>query len=318
MSPDLALHSPVFLFYLALGGGLLALGAALLAVLQWGLHRDVGHAWRAYSSWLLIVPLLLLVYFLGREAVVGFLTLVAALGFREFARATGLSDDRLLVGAAYLGIGATGAACLVSEPAEGAPGGYGLFSALPALVTAALVAVPVARDRAGGQLRPLALAVFGFLYFGWVFGHLALLANSRHAYSYLGYLVAAVALNDVAAYACGKVLGRHPLRAHVSPKKTCEGAAGALAISCLLPWALLFTFPHFGLRDCVAAGLIVGVGAQVGDLVVSVVKRDLGLKDLGASIPGHGGVLDRIDSLVYVAPLFFYYVRYRDGLGPWP
>src|SRR5436309_6355375 len=99
MSPDLALHSPVFRFYLALACGLLALGGAVLAVLQWGLRKDVGHAWQAYGGWLLIVPVLLLVYFLGREAVVGFLTLLAALGFREFARATGLCDDRLLAGA---------------------------------------------------------------------------------------------------------------------------------------------------------------------------------------------------------------------------
>ena len=65
----------------------------------------------------------------------------------------------------------------------------------------------------------------------------------------------------------------------------------------------------------ILAGLIVGIGGQLGDLVVSVIKRDLGIKDMGAMIPGHGGVLDRIDSMIYVAPLFFHYVRYRHGLG---
>src|SRR5262249_55645366 len=129
-------------------------------------------------------------------------------------------------------------------------------------------------------------------------------------YSYLGYLVAAVALNDVAAYAFGKLCGRHRLRSNISPKKTWEGAAGALAVSLALPWILLPTFPHFAVRDCILAGLIIGVGGQLGDLVVSVFKRDRGLKDMGALIPGHGGVLDRIDSLVYVAPLFFHYIRY--------
>jgi phosphatidate cytidylyltransferase len=78
----------------------------------------------------------------------------------------------------------------------------------------------------------------------------------------------------------------------------------------LLPWLLLPTFPHLEAWQCLGAGLIVGVGGQLGDLVVSVFKRDLGIKDMGARIPGHGGVLDRIDSLIYVAPLFFHFLRY--------
>jgi phosphatidate cytidylyltransferase len=315
MSPTAALQSPIFLFYVTLAIGLLVVAGGVLAVLKWGLRKEVGQAWAAYCGWLVLVPLLLLVYFLGREAAIAFLTVVAVLGFHEFARATGLCRDRVITGAVDLGIGATGVASLMTDPTDGEPGWYGLFMALPAFVTAALLAIPVARNRTRGQLPPLALAVFGFVYFGWMFGHLAFLANATRAYSYLGYLVLAVELNDVAAYACGKRFGRHPLRGNISPNKTWEGALGALAVSLLLPWALLFTFPHFQARDCLVAGLIVGIGGQVGDLVVSVIKRDLGVKDMGATIPGHGGILDRIDSLIYVAPLFFHYLRYRHGLN---
>src|SRR5207244_3542507 len=158
----------------------------------------------------------------------------------------------------------------------------GLFMALPVFATAVLLVIPVVRNRTEGQLRLLGLAIVGFVYFGWMLGHLAFLANSVHAYSYLGYLVLAVGLNDVAAYTCGKLFGRHLLRTNISPNKTWEGAAGALAVSVLLPWVLRFTFPHFQARDCLLAGLIVGVGGPLGDLVVSVMKRDLGIKDMGA------------------------------------
>jgi phosphatidate cytidylyltransferase len=316
MSPNLALQSPVFLFYLTLAAGLLILGGVILAVLKWGLRTNVGHAWKAYCGWLFMVPLLILGFFLGREAAIGFLTVVAIFGFREFARATELCKDRIITGTVCLGIIATGVVCWMSNPADGTPGWYGLFMALPIFVIAAILAIPVIRNRGQGQLHLLALAVVGFIYFGWMFGHVTFLANFAYAYSYLGYLVVAVELNDVAAYAFGKLFGRHPLRSNISPRKTWEGAAGGLAVSLLLPWILLPTLPHFEKRDCLLAGLIVGIGGQLGDLVVSVFKRDLGIKDMGALIPGHGGILDRIDSLIYVAPLFFHYVRYCHDISP--
>ncbi|HSY18162.1 MAG TPA: phosphatidate cytidylyltransferase, partial [Candidatus Acidoferrales bacterium] len=98
------------------------------------------------------------------------------------------------------------------------------------------------------------------------------------------------------------------------PKKTWEGATGALAVSMLLPWLLHFSFPHFGTTQLILTGLIVGVGGQLGDLAISIIKRDIGIKDMGAGIPGHGGILDRIDSLIYVAPLFFHMTNFFYGL----
>ena len=316
MSPVLSLQSPVFLFYLALAASLLLVAGVILAVLKWGLRANIGQAWKAYCGWLFMVPLLILVFFLGREAAIVFLTIVAILGFLEFACATSLYNDRIITGTVCLGIIATGGVCWINNPIDGTPGFYGLFMALPIFMIAAILVIPVVRNRSQGQLQLLALAIVGFVYFGWMFGHVAFLANSAYAYSYLGYLVVAVELNDVAAYVFGKMFGRRPLRDNISPKKTWEGAAGGLAVSLLLPWILLSTFPHFEKWDCLFAGLIVGIGGQLGDLVVSVFKRDLGIKDMGAIIPGHGGVLDRIDSLIYVAPLFFHYIRFRHDLSP--
>jgi phosphatidate cytidylyltransferase len=309
VSPTLALQSPVFLFYLTLTAAVVSLAGGILAVLKLGLSRSVDQAWNAYRGWLVIVPMLGLGLFLGREATIILLTLVSGLGFFEFARATTLNQDRFITGVVYLGIAAIGGICLMTDPVTGTPGWYGLFMVWPVFVIAVILIVPVVRNRKQGQLQMIAFAVVGFVYFGWMFGHVAFLANSTHAYSYLGYLLLAVALNDVAAYVFGKLFGRHPLCSNISPKKTWEGAAGALIVSLLLPWILLPTFPHLDQWDCMALGLIVGIGGQLGDLVVSVFKRDLGLKDMGTLIPGHGGVLDRIDSLIYVAPLFFHYVR---------
>jgi len=314
MTPYAALKSDVFLVYLGIVGGLLVASALAIAILGWGLKRDVGHAWKSYRGWLVMIPLVLLCIFLGREATIVFFAVVAVFAFKEFARATGLHGDRGMTGTVYLGIVAVGVVSMMPDPNLDVPGWYGLFAIFPVYVIAATLLIPIVRNRTKGQLQAIALAMVGFLYIGWMFGHLVYLANAKYAYGYLLYLLFAVELNDVAAYTCGRLFGRHQLRSNISPKKTWEGSLGAIAVSMALPWALYFSFPHFTWVQRVLTGLIVGIAGQLGDLSMSVIKRDLGTKDMGTLIRGHGGILDRIDSMIYVAPLFFHMVRWFHGL----
>ena len=219
-----------------------------------------------------------------------------------------------MTGAVYVGIIIIGVTASVTDPFLNRPGWYGLFAALPVFVIASILFVPILRNQAKGQLQTIALAIVGYIYLGWMFGHIIFLADAKHAYGYLLYLLFAVELNDIAAFTFGKALGKHPLRNNISPNKTWEGSLGALAVSMVLPWVLHFSFPHFGVTELILTGLIVGIGGQLGDLSISVIKRDLDIKDMGAVLKGHGGILDRTDSLIYVAPLFFHMVLYFHGL----
>ncbi len=124
------------------------------------------------------------------------------------------------------------------------------------------------------------------------------------------FLVVLTELNDIAQYCWGKVLGRRRITPTVSPNKTWAGFVGGLATSIILsgllgPWLTPLSRQH-----ALWAGAIIGLSGFIGDVVISALKRDIGVKDAGAMLPGHGGVLDRIDSLTYTAPLFFHYVRY--------
>lgn len=312
MSPHAALHSHIFQIYFFVIVGLLGVAGATLVVLKWGMKKDIASVWATYKGWLIMAPLLLGCVFGGRVTTIVFLCFISGLGFKEFARATGLYRDWWMTGAVYLGITAVGVTCLMRQPQDLEPGAgwYGLFIVLPVYSVALIMLIPILRNRVEGQLQAVSLAIVGFVYMGWMFGHLAFLANATNAYGYLLYILFATELNDVAAFTFGKLFGRHPLRSNVSPKKTWEGAMGALAVSMALPWALRFSFPQFGTLQLVLTGLIVGIGGQLGDLTISVIKRDIGIKDMGAGIPGHGGILDRIDSLIYVAPLFFHMAGY--------
>ena len=312
MTPTAAMQSDVFRTYLLLVGSVLAVAGVMIAVLKWVLKKQVGSIWLTYRSWLVMSPLLLGAVFAGRVWWIVFVCLVAGFGVKEFARATGLYRDWWMTGTAYLGIVAVGLTSLLAQPQaeEAGTGWFGLFIVLPVYAVAVILLIPIVRNRVEGQLQSISLTLMAFLYIGWMFGHLAFLANSANAYGYLLYVLFATELNDVAAFACGKLFGRRPFRSKISPKKTWGGAAGALAVSMALPWLLRFSFPHFGTTQLILTGLIVGIGGQLGDLAISVIKRDIGVKDMGAGIPGHGGILDRIDSLIYVAPLFFHMTAY--------
>src|SRR5882724_740004 len=123
MSPREALQSPVVHFYLALVLSLLLIAGLVLGLVRKRMH----HAWQAYRGWLFIVPITTVAILLGRESTILFFTAVGLLGFKEFARATGLSGDQYLTGGVYLGIAATGVVALVPDPTKEVLGWYDLF-----------------------------------------------------------------------------------------------------------------------------------------------------------------------------------------------
>src|SRR4029450_4745319 len=316
MSPQIALHDPVFrtCFWIVLI--FLAIAGAVLGFLRFVLKKETASMFKTYLSWILIAGIGFIVVFLGRIPTIVGVTLVAIYAFKEFARASGLYRDWWMTGAVYVGIVTVGIASLVSDPRgdEPGPGWYGFSVAVPAFAIALILLIPILRNRASGELTRISLAIIGFVYIGWMFGHLGFIANARNAYGFICYIIFATGLTDVAAFTFGKIFGRHLLRSEISPNKTWEGALGALAVAMILPWLLRFSFPFFGAWQLILTGLIVGIGGQLGDLSISVIKRDIGTKDMAATIPGHGGILDRIDSLVYAAPLFMHMANYYYGL----
>jgi phosphatidate cytidylyltransferase len=227
---------------------------------------------------------------------------------REFARATGLDEDRTFVIVVWLGILGYYAMALLKL--------YGIFMAMPVHTIAIVYIIPIYRNQYQGMLRRATLATVALVYLGWFPAHLAYLANYRELYAYVLFLMFGTELNDAAAFLFGKLLGRHPLVSRISPGKTIEGALGALVVIVAYVWLARPLLPAFGWVEWVFSVVILWIGGTMGDLVISFVKRDTGVKDMGRLIPGHGGVLDRFDSLIFTSPFFFHMVRYFIGPPP--
>ena len=125
----------------------------------------------------------------------------------------------------------------------------------------------------------------------------------------IAFLILVTKSGDIGAYFIGTKFGRHSLIPRISPKKTIEGTTAGLLFSVFASLACIGFLPSFSLLRLLILGLLLGVLAQIGDLSESLIKRDCSAKDSGRSFPGLGGVLDAIDSIIFTAPIFYFYVK---------
>lgn len=182
-----------------------------------------------------------------------------------------------------------------------------------------IMALELARSDRGLAVYHISVTVFGVFYVAWLGSHLILLRELPHVrgldyslgFSFVTVTFAVTWCYDTGAYFIGSLFGRHRVFPGISPGKTVEGVAGGVAFA--LAGAFItraLVAPYLG--PATAAGLAVGgsVLAQLGDLCESMIKRDVKIKDASRTIPGHGGVLDRFDSLLFTAPLVYYVFKY--------
>lgn len=162
-------------------------------------------------------------------------------------------------------------------------------------------------------VNQFALTTLGLLYVPLLLAHLVLLRGLNDGRGWVFLVLLVVMAGDSCAYFSGISLGRRPLYPAVSPKKSIEGAVGGLLGSLAGALVAKSWLPQLALFDVLLLGLGLGAAGQLGDLFESLLKRSFGVKDSGTLIPGHGGLLDRLDSLLFVFPLAFYYALLRFG-----
>ena len=262
---------------------------------------------RVISGAVLLIGALAALWYLPPVYLVGIAVLIALLAFREYAEIASRAGARVSRPAAGM---ATALLC-VAVAVPGLPIEVALIGITLGLGAVALARASAGDGAEGGALRDAALSVFAPLYIGLPLGVLAATRWTLGREATL-LLMLTVAVSDTAQYYSGRLFGRRLLAPVISPKKTVEGALGGLAggmiaVAVLGHWWL----PQLSLPWRLALGFAIVVVGIVGDLFESLLKRSVGLKDASTVIPGHGGVLDRIDALLFAAPVFYVFVRYR-------
>lgn len=258
--------------------------------------------WGSFSPWFIMAPVVFLVLGLGSKVFIFFLLILSIACVKEFTKATGLYEDWGFIIAIYAGLTGFYITAFVKW--------YGLFVAMPIYAIVVILMIPAGRNDYKNMIQKIGLSTIALIYLGWFPAHLAFLSYHTYGLAYLLFLIIGTELNDAAAYTTGKMFGKNSLVSNISPKKTVEGAIGSLVIISLYVYFVRQWLPGFTTFPLVLSVIILWIGGTMGDLVMSFVKRDIGIKDMGILIPGHGGLLDRVDSLIFVAPLFFHMVTY--------
>jgi len=185
---------------------------------------------------------------------------------------------------------------------------------IPLLLTSAVVLSLLwllLRPQKEGAFIGWAWTIAGILYVGWLLSHFVALRGLDEGRNWVFLALFATFGSDTAAFFAGRALGRHHLAPGISPGKTWEGAIAGILGAIIV--SLLFTIPSplslpLGYGQAIVLGLLVSLFGQLGDLIESLLKRNMGVKDSGRLLPGHGGALDRIDSVVFAGVVVYYYV----------
>ena len=267
--------------------------------------------WLRMRSWWVMAGLFILAIAVNRELSVLFFGLVSFLALKEYFSIipTRRADRRVLFWA-YLAI-----------PIQYLwvwQGWYGMFIIfIPVYMFLFMPLRMIIEGETQGFLKAAGTLHWGLMTTVFSLSHAAYLlalpdaANpAAHGASLLIFLVFLTQFSDVMQFVWGKLLGKIKVIPKVSPGKTLAGLLGGVVTTTLLAWIIApYLTPLTGWEP-LAAGVIIGLGGFIGDVTISAVKRDIGIKDTGNLIPGHGGILDRVDSLTYTAPLFFHFVYY--------
>ena len=184
----------------------------------------------------------------------------------------------------------------------------------PLLLTSAIV-IPLIwflrRSQREGGFARWAWTIAGILYVGWLLSHLVALRGLDDGRNWVFFVLFTTFASDTTAFFVGRAIGRHHLASHISPGKTWEGAIAGVVAAVIVSLVFIMPTPfslHLSYGQAMPLALLVGIFGQLGDLVESLFKRSTGVKDSGKLIPGHGGILDRLDSVIFAGLVVYYYV----------
>lgn len=283
-------------------GVLLTLTVVFFFLRDRNTHTQAG--WASLISWSIATPLLFALIAAPWPWALIFLGVAAIMGLKIFFQLIGMYHRSYFIWASYFGVIAL---CLLVFD-----GSRELYNTMPMIFFGAICLIPIIRNSHKQMIQYMALTLMAFMFLGWSFLHMAwILKLDRGPYLVI-YITILTEVFDNLSLALSRFFGKHKMFSRITPRRNWEAFAVAAPLTLLLAFSLRHLLPERSEQFWIASGFAAVFGGSLGDLVLSVIRRDLGIKDVGVFIIGRGDLLSVIDRLIFVAPIFYYVMWYLE------
>jgi phosphatidate cytidylyltransferase len=264
-------------------------------------------AWASLKSWLFVGPLLFAAFALPKPFPLLFVTWMGVLSAKSYFQMVGMYHRSWFVWITYLAI--FGLGHIIYH------GHLEFYDLSPMIFLFIIALIPLLRNSATHMIQYLALSLLAFIFWGWSYMHMGRLLTFEGGQLMVLYLYLLTEVSENTTWAVSKLFGRVKPFSRITSKVTLEGMLAGLLVTMLVAWGMRHLLPDRSEQFWVAAGLIAAVFGRMGDLIINVIRRDLGIKDTGVFIIGRDGIITRVDKLIFVGPMYFYLYIYLQQVA---
>jgi len=281
-------------------GGITLLAAMVIPLRNY--HPYFNAIWASLKSWFFAAPILFLVIGLERPWPLVGVTVATIFCAKEFFQITGMYHRSMFVWIVYLGILIQALCVYYQWP--------GLYDQMPMIVLAAIMFVPLIRNSYKSMLQYMALSTFNFLFMGWGLLHMGRVLELPEGPKQIIFMVLLSEACDNVALSWSGLFGKIKILDKISHRRTLDGTFVSLIFTLCFAYLLKNMFAQENTNQWIIAGLSAFAASSLGDLILGVIRRDLGVKDVGLFIWGRGGILDLMDRMIFVAPIYYYAMKW--------
>jgi phosphatidate cytidylyltransferase len=281
---------------------LIVLSALFIGALINFFFRKKNHysmvAWASIKSWLIFAPLMFVLMGFRQPFPMIVLTLLALFGAKVFFQIMGMFHKSYFVYICYLGIIGLGISCAYDNLAS--------YNIMPMLVLGFSCLVPLIQRDYKNMIQYISLTLLGFIFLGWSFLHLGLILNFENGIYQFMYLIILTEFCDNTNLSISRYFRGPRILSEISSRRTYASTAMSIFLTILLAYGMRHLLPDRSDKYWLAAGVLASFGGVIGDLVMSVIRKDAGVKIVGPFILGRGDFLQRMDRLIFVAPIYYF------------